>query len=115
MLGPKSSTALTEVFAMLYFLGKKGGAKRPELSKFIVWFRNTRSRADAEDQAIRITDSTISRQLTFIQNLFGIRLSKSKNFGVSIVHWGFFDKEAFYRAMEERVDLAAYEGYAAEK
>lgn len=98
---------------MLYFLGKKGSAKRTELSKFVVWFRNTQSQPDADEPAARITDTTISRQLTAIQNLFGIRLSKSKNFGVSIVYWGFFDKEAFYKTMEDQVDLAAYEKFAA--
>ncbi len=98
---------------MLYFLGKRGSAKRTELSKFVVWFRNTQSQPDAEEPATKITDATISRQLTAIQNLFGIRLSKSKNFGVSIVYWGFLSKEAFYKTMEERVDLEAYEKLAA--
>ncbi len=111
MLGPKSTAALREIFAMLYFLGKKGSAKRNELSQFVVWFRNTQSQPDAEEHALRIADATISRQLTAIQNLFGIRLSKSKNFGVSIVHWGFFDKETFYQTMENRVDLEAYEKF----
>lgn len=115
MLGPKSSAALRDVFAMIYFLGKKGSAKRPELSKFVVWYRNTQSQADADDQVVRITDTTISRQLTNIKNIFGIRLSQSKNFGVSIVHWGFINRDSFYEMMEGLVDLRAYTDYCAKK
>lgn len=115
MLGPKSTTGLQEVFAMLYFLGKKGGAKRPEICKFIDWYRTTQPLPEGADgPAAPVGKSTISRQLTTVKQLFGIRLSQAKLFGVSIVHWGFINKELFFKAMEERVDLAAYDKFCAE-
>lgn len=117
MLGPKSTKGLLEVFAMLYFLGKKGGAKRLELCKFVDWFRTTQPQDldDADDETTsRVGVSTLSRQLTYVTNIFGVRFSRSKVFGLSIVAWGFLNQEEFYAAMEKRVDLAAYDKFRAE-
>ena len=117
MLGPQSTIGLLEVFAMLYFLGKKGSAKRPELCKFVDWFRTTLPRNpndDADENAPRVGVSTLSRQLTYVTDIFGVRFSRSKVFGLSIVAWGFLNQEQFYAAMEKRVDLAAYDKFRAE-
>lgn len=117
MLGPKSTKGLLEVFAMLYFLGKKGGAKRLELCKFVDWFRTTQPQDsdDADDETTsRVGVSTLSRQLTYVTDIFGVRFSRSKVFGLSIVAWGFLNQEEFYAAMEKRVDLAAYDKFRAE-
>ena len=117
MLGPKSTKGLLEVFAMLYFLGKKVGAKRLELCKFVDWFRTTQPQDpdDADDEnTSRVGVSTLSRQLTYVTDIFGVRFSRSKVFGLSIVAWGFLNQEEFYAAMEKRVDLAAYDKFRAE-
>lgn len=118
MLGPKSTKGLLEVFAMLYFLGKKGGAKRPELCKFVDWFRTTQPQDPdanvADEETPRVGVSTLSRQLTYVTEIFGIQFSRSKVFGLSIVAWGFLNQEKFYTAMEKRVDLAAYDKFRAE-
>lgn len=115
MLGPKSTKGLLEVFAMLYFLGKKGGAKRLELCKFVDWFRTTQPQDPDDDETTsRVGVSTLSRQLTYVTDIFGVRFSRSKVFGLSIVAWGFLNQEEFYAAMEQRVDLAAYDKFRAE-
>ena len=100
---------------MLYFLGKKGGAKRLELCKFVDWFRTTQPQdLDDDETTSRVGVSTLSRQLTYVTDIFGVRFSRSKVFGLSIVAWGFLNQEEFYAAMEQRVDLAAYDKFRAE-